>query len=460
LVLNTSLSLDFPAIAGKEVSARFDGGDITSDAGAVLVGQADRKTGLIQVMADQVVDERQAAKVRHPLATLLRQRVIAIACGYEDANDFDTLASDPALKIACRRAPKSGPDLASQPTLSRLENGVCSKDIYCMALAIARCVVAQLPKKTKQVVLDIDAYEDPCHGQQELEFFNAHYDSHCYLPLAIFVTSAEDGVQRLMGAMLRSGKAGQAGVRAIIRAAVAIVRGRFPKAKIILRADAGFGNALVLHLCDDLKVSYCLGLATNKRLQTLSTPLQMRACWRYTFAREEWAKESDGDVYRQFGRFEYKAGTWKRKHRVIAKVEITQGALNPRYIVTNLYPTSPPQKAYDFYCRRGDIENRIKEFKLDLSAGRTSCHRFLANQFRLLLHVAASVLMAAVQQAAKGTEFAKAQASTIRLRLLKLGARVVESTRRICLHLSSSYPSQEAWQRIYTVLTVSAARVT
>jgi hypothetical protein len=447
LAENSSLTLDFPAIAGKQVTARFDGGDITSDAGALLVSEADRKTGLIDAMAKQVLDDRQSTKVRHSIATLLRQRVIAIACGYEDANDFDTLAADPALKIACGRAPKTDADLASQPTISRLENRVNRKDVYAMAMAIARCVVEQLPYKTRQVILDLDAYEDPCHGQQEFEFFNAHYDSHCYLPLAIFVT-AEDGVQRLMGAMLRSGKAGQVGVRAIIRTAVGIVRERFPDARIILRADAGFGNAAVLHLCESLGISYCLGLASNNSLQTLSTPLQMNACCRYTFARKEFLWESQ---CRQFGQFEYKAGTWEREHRVVVKAEITQGSLNPRYLVTDLYQRSP-QRAYEFYCGRGDAENRIKEFKLDICAGRTSCHRFLANQFRILLHVAASVLMSTVQQAAKGTAYAKAQISTLRLRLLKLGARVVETTRRIWLHLCTSYPRQEAWHKVYTAL--------
>jgi len=457
---NTSLRLDFPAVAGKEVIACFDGGDITSDAGAILVGQADRKLGLIDAMTSVVKDSRQSAKVVHAQGTMIRQRVIGIACGYEDANDFDTLASDPALKIACRRAPRTDPDLASQPTVSRLENRVSRSDVYSMACEVARTVVSQLPKGTRRIILDLDAYEDPCHGQQEFEFFNGHYDSHCYLPLAMFVTSDTDGVQRLMGALLRSGKGGQAGVRWVIRLAVDLIRERFPKATIVLRADAGFGNAQVLDLCGRLRISYCLGLATNKRLQTLSTRVQMQACLRYTFAREDWAKE-DGGVYRMFDQFDYKAGTWDRKHPVVAKVEITQGALNPRYLVTDLFNVNSPvrsarqracKKAYTFYCGRGDAENRIKEFKLDLCAGRTSCHRFLANQFRLLLHVAAAVLVSTIQQAAKETEYRKAQASTIRLRLLKLGARVVESTRRIWLHLSTAYPSQDAWHRIYAAL--------
>jgi hypothetical protein len=237
-------------------------------------------------------------------------------------------------------------------------------------------------------------------------------------------------------------------VEAVIKVAVAAVRERFPKAGIILRADAGFGNADVLCLCDELKISYCLGLASNSRLQTLSTRAQMQGCWLYTFGKAQW---QDQGVCRLFRQFHYKAGSWKRKHRVVVKVEITEGKLNPRYIVTNLYKSSP-EKAYAFYCGRGDIENRIKEFKLDLFAGRTSCHSFLANQFRLLLHLAAAVLMTAIQEAARGTSLATAQAGTIRLRLLKLGARVVETTRRIWMHMSSSFPCQAVWQQVYAAL--------
>lgn len=440
----------FPNVAGKEVVARFDGGEISSDAGVVLLAQADRKLGLVDAVVDQIADTRQAAKVRHPISDILRQRIFGIACGYEDANDFDTLASDPALKIACGRAPKSDADLASQPTISRLENRMGNKDLHCAAHEIARCVVKHLPRRTKRIVLDLDAYEDPCHGQQEFEFFNGHYGSHCYLPLAMFI-SAGDGPQLPMGAMLRSGKGGNAGVLGMIRSAVCVVRERFARAKIILRADAGFGNAQVLALCDELGISYCLGLSTNSRLQELSTRTQMWACWRYTFAKDAWAKAEGGGVCRVFSRFMYKAGSWKREHRVVVKAQITQGQLNPRYIVTNLSGLTP-QKAYEFYCGRGDAENRIKEFKLDLFADRLSCHRFRANQFRLLLHLAAAVLVSAIKQAAKTTSYACAQAVTIRLRLLKVGARIVESTRRIWLHLASSYPSQAAWRTVHAAL--------
>jgi len=439
-------SLPFPSVRGKVVSSDFDGGDITSDCGALLVGRADDRIGLISALADQVIDARQSSKVRHTVESLLRQRVVAIACGYEDANDFSTLACDPAMKLACGRAPKSDGDLGSQPTVSRFENRVSKKDVASMGYAIARCVVAQLPARTRQVVLDIDAYEDPCHGQQEFEFFNGYYNSHCYVPLALYVTGP-DGVQRLIGAILRTGKGGSAGVQSAIEIAVGAIRERFPRTKIILRADCGFGNADVLWLCDKLRISYALGLSSNERLQVLSMRTQMQACWLYTFGKQRWA---DQGVCRAFAGFDYKAGTWERARRVIIKAEITNGELNPRFIVSNL--PFPAQKAYGFYCGRGDIENRIKEFKLDLYAGRTSCHRFIANQFRLLLHAAASVLMTAIQEAAKGTDLAKAQAGTIRLRLLKLGARVVETSRRVWVHMSSSFPNKYAWTAVYAAL--------
>lgn len=444
---DSRLALDFPAVSGKVVTGRFDGGDITSDSGLLLLSEADQKIGLVSALSGVIADKRQSSKVRHALPTLLSERIFAIACGYEDTNDLDTLCNDPALKLACGRAPQSDPALASQPTLSRLENCVSKKDLVRMGRALASCVVDQLPSGTKQVVIDIDAMEDPCHGQQEFEFFNAFYDSHCFLPLLLYVTD-ETGRQRLMAVLLRSGKPGNAGVHGLIRRAVSILRERFPNLEIVLRADAGFGNDKVLRLCGDLKLSYVLGLSGNRRLHTLSTSTQMQACCKYTFEKEAWKEEG---VCREFNAFEYKAGSWDKKRTVVVKAEITQGKLNPRFVVTDIHKDSPEQ-AYYYYCARGDRENRIKEFKLDLAGGRTSCHRFLANQFRVLLHTAAAVLMGVIQEAAATTQWAAAQAATIRLRLLKVGARVVETARRIWVHLSSSYPNQSAWHTIHQAI--------
>jgi hypothetical protein len=448
----SALSLDFPSVHGKEVTARFDGGDITSDSGLLLLSGADRKIGLLEALSSAIHDRRQASKVTHDLSTLLRERVFAIAAGYEDANDLDVLRSDPALKLACGRAPVSDADLASQPTLCRLENGVSKRDLLRMGLALGSRVVCQLPADTRRVVLDLDEMADPCHGQQELELFNGHYDCYCYLPLLLHITD-ETGRQRLLAVLLRSGKSGTAGVRGLLKRAVGLLRSRFPDIEIVLRADAGYGNDHVLRCCGRLQIGYVLGMRGNERLHDLSTAVQMDACLKYS----QLKYLPVPPACREYGSFEYKAGSWDKIRTMIVKAEITMLPnrdikLNPRFVVTD-QDFANPEAGYKFYCARGDQENRIKEFELDLLGGRTSCHRFLANQFRVLLHAAAAVLMSVIQEAAQTTCWANAQVATLRLRLLKVGARVVETTRRVWIHLSSSYPNQHAWQTISQALS-------
>jgi len=433
-MVHSPAQLEFPAVHGKPIVACFDGGDITSDAGVLLLAQAEDNLGLVAAMAQGIADTRQLKKIRHPYARLLRERVFAIACGYEDANDLDVLKNDPALKLACGRTPRSDPALASQPTISRLENAVGGKDLARMGLALARRVIAQLPAGTEEVVLDVDATDDPCHGQQEFEFFNGYYDNHCYLPLHVHLTGP-DGRQWPLASLLRPGNASyRTGLFSLLRRAVRLLRARFPDVRIVLRADAGFGYGDVLSFCEAHSLDYLLGLTSNNRLAVLSTPVQMDACLKYRW---------EGDGCREFAEFCYKAKSWPAERRVVAKAEITGGALNPRYVVTNL--TGAPEQLYRRYCGRGEQENRIKEIKLDLASGRTSCHRFAANQMRLLLHTAACVLMTALQEAAHGTVYARAQVGTFRLRLLKVAARVVESCRRVRLYLSSSYADQPTW---------------
>ena len=431
-------TLFFPAEIGKEVVCRFDGGDITSDAGLLLLAQADKKIGLSQAFSEAIVDKRQQSKVKHDLPTLLRERLYAIAQGYPDANDLDTLKADPALKVACDQRPQSDPDLASQPTISRLGNSLTRKDLSRMGRTLAQRVIDQLPSDTKRVILDVDATGDPCHGQQELVFFNAYYDGHCYVPLYLHVT-AEDGRQRLLAVLLRPGKcAATLGLFGLVRRAVRLLRARFPGVKIVLRADSGFGCDATLRFCDAVKIGYVLGLSRNRRLQTLSTSCQIRAAIKHKL---------EGDGCREWGEFLYKADSWDKKRRVIIKAEVTRGELNARYVVTS--EEEEPEAVYVFYCGRGDQENRIKEMKLDTDSGRTSCQRFLANQCRLLLHGAAYVLLSVLQEAAKETKWAGAQVGTLRLRLLKVGARVVESCRRVWLHLSGSFPKQASWQVLH-----------
>lgn len=430
------LSLSFPAVAHRQVIARFDGGDLTSDAGVALLAAADRRAGVTASLAAAITDRRDPAKVEHPLLDLLRERVYAIAQGYEDANDLDRLRHDPALKVACGRLPQTGDALGSQPTLSRLENAVTPRELRAMALALAQSVVAQLPVGTTAVVLDVDATDDPCHGQQQLECFNGFYDAHCYLPLLLYVTGP-DGRQRLLGALLRPGNAkGTKGLQTLLKWAARLLRARFPGVRILLRGDSGFGNATVLRWCHALGLGYRLCVAQNPVLQERSIPVQLDAALQATFPRA-------GEDGQEFGEFLYRAGSWRRAERVIVKAEVTRGKLNPRFVVTS--EDALPEAEYRHYCARGDRENRIKEFKLGLASGRTSCHRFWANQCRLLLHLAASVLMSVLQTALQGTVWAAAQVDTLRTRLLKIGGRVVESCRKVWLHLPTACPAQEIW---------------
>jgi Transposase DDE domain. len=429
--------MQFPAVARRSVECRFDGGEITSDAGLLMLSSADRKLRLSERLAEQIVDTREAGKVRHEVADLLRERIFAIAAGYEDANDLDDLCRDPALLLCCGKL--LGQTLASQPTLSRFENAVEPKDLFCLAETLAWIVVGQLPADTRSVVLDVDASDDPCHGQQELEFFNGYYDTHCYLPLYLHVTG-DDGVQRLMASLLRPGNAGaKLGLFGMLRTAMRLLRKRFPAAAITLRADSAFGDGEVLDFCDKHGLAYTLALKGNKRLERVTA-------W---IAEQVFADcKTLGTDQKEFISFTYQAESWERARRVVAKVETVNGKLNVRYVLTSR-PSQKPERVYQYYCERGDRENRIKEMKVDLVAGRTSCHRFWANQFRLILHAAACVLWRALQDALTGTCWANKQIGTLRLMLVKIGARVVQSCRRIWLHLPTSCPHQGLWRYLH-----------
>jgi hypothetical protein len=441
-MFNTTLDLVFPAVGGREIVARNDGGDITSDAGLLLVSLADKKLGLTRAMAGAITDRRDQKKIDHSIKEMVRERIYAICQDYEDANDLDTLRHDPALKMACKRLPKTGEALASQPTISRFENMPGVKDQVRIAVAMSRKVISALPVKTKRVIIDVDPTEDPCHGQQEFEFFNGHYGCHCYLPIHIHITG-DDGRQRIIGSLLRPGNAGATkGLYSALRIAVRLVRQHLRQARIILRADSAFGVCDVLDFCEDMGMDYMLGMKANNVLHRLSAPVQMDACLKYKL---------EGNGCREYGSVLYKAGSWRHARRVVVKAEITQGELNPRFVVTNLENLSDVE-AYEFYCARGEQENRIKEMKLDLASGRTSCHSFLANQFRLLMHTAACMLMGVLQESLAGTSYAKAQIGTLRSRLLKVGARVVETARKIWFHLPNSFPAQDAWRRMYAAL--------
>jgi hypothetical protein len=429
--------LEFPAVCSHKVAAHFDGGDVSSDAGVMLLAQADRALGLTADMASSVSDARQASKVRYDIGRILAARVYGIACGYEDANDHDSLRDDPLFKLACNRLPAERSVLASQPTISRAENAVSARDLVRMAKVLARKVIERIPAGSDVLYLDVDATDDPCHGQQEFGFYNGHYGNHCYLPLHLHVTGA-DGRQWLLASVLRPGRASyKVGLFSLLRRAIRLLRERFPDAIIVLRADAGFGFFDTMAFCEQQGVDYLLGTQTNERLATLSTPVQIDVCLKYRW---------EGDGCREYGQFDYKARTWPHKRKVVVKAEITLGKLQARYVVTSL--DGSPKDLYLLYCERGDRENRIKELKLDLFSGRTSCHRFIANMMRLLMHTAAALLMSVIQTAAQGTQYARAQVSTLRQRVLKVAVRVVQTCRRVCLQLPTSYPDKAAWVHI------------
>ena len=313
---NSAPHLAFPLLERKEICVNFDGGEITSDAGLLFLAQADQKLRLIEQLAEQIVDPRDPSKITHSLKDLLRERIFSLAAGYEDANDLNTLKSDPALLLACGKPVGDGEALASQPTISRLENSVDSKDLFCLASELARIVIEQLPAGTRQVVLDVDATVDPCHGQQEFEFFNGYYDTHCYLPLLLHVT-AEDGRQRLVSALLRPGTVGATvGLFGLLKRVVALLRARFPQIGITLRADGAYGNENVLTFYEQQGLSYVLSLSTNARLQVLSSGLEAKVV--------AFAAEIGKDAIAYAG-FAYQAGSWPSARKVVCKAE-TVGA--------------------------------------------------------------------------------------------------------------------------------------
>ena len=431
---STDLTL-FP-LSGKPLVVRDDGGALTSDAGALLLRQLDDRLGLTRRLAACVVDRRAQGKVRHEVLALLRQRIYQIALGYEDCNDADYLRADPALKLAVGRAPTED-DLASQPTLSRLENAVTWHDCWRISEALLECYLQQHRRRPpRRLVLDVDATDDETHGDQQLAFFHGYYDEHCYLPLLVFAQAEGEGEQELIGAMLRPGNVhGGHRAMALVKAIVARLRQAFPLCRIELRADSALALPEVYEGCEKLAIPYTISLPKNERL-IAAAQLWMRDA--------EAIHAETGEKVQVFGEFAYAAHTWSHERLVICKAEVMSQGENPRFVITSRCRPQP-KALYRFYCQRGDPENRIKELKLDLKADRLSCHRFWANQFRLLLHAAAYVLMQAMRKLLAGTDLGRAQVNTLRLYLLKVGARIRESVRRVFVQLPSAYPWFDLW---------------
>jgi hypothetical protein len=428
--------LTFGFLHRKQVVASFAGGDISSDGGVMLVAEADRRLGLTRTLAAVVPDHRDPGRVKQPWSLALAQRVYQIAAGYEDCNDAADLRRDPVFKAAVGRLPQTGRDLASQPTLSRFENAVSRTQLYRMAEALLQVVLDQYAgRAVTQITLDFDATDDPTHGQQQFAEFHGFYGEHCYLPLLV-TARFDGGPDELLAALLRPGRShASREALAVLKRLVAALRTRWPQASILLRADSGFAIPAIYDWCEGNGISYLIGLARNSRLAARAEP-HLQA------AHEE--HRDTGEKARHIREIRYAADTWAHERRVIVKAEVTAKGDNPRFVVTNL--TEPDAEAlYDQYAQRGDAENRIKELKDDLAIDRTSCHRFVANQLRVLLHAAAFVLLSFVRKQLSGTELEAAQVCTLQRSLLKLGVRVRESVRRVWLQFASSCPRQELW---------------
>jgi len=442
-------SLMLPLGPGKPVLLDWEGGELSSDGGLLLVARADRSLRLTERLAAEVHDPRCPAQLRHPLLALLRQRVYQIALGYEDGNDAQTLRHDPLLKTAVGRTPRAAP-LAGQSTFSRFENAATAEDLARLEGVLQDLFVEHCGAAPREIVLDMDPYDDPCHGEQQGVLFNGYYDGHCYLPLLICGT-VDGGQQHLIGVVLRGGKAAATQeALGFLEDLVAKLRTRFPGVPIIVRGDAGYGVEEMITGCRNAQVDFCFGKATNAVLHRQTQELRDRVDRAETFRN---AQEKRAKSCRAFAEVDYQAKSWPRGERVVAKAEVTYGKPNPRFVVTSLAPTAgwSARRIYQFYCARGDRENRIKEFKLDMAGDRLSCSTFLANQFRLILHAAAFILVQSLQatlQEVAGPELAQAQAVTVRVKLLKVAARVIETSRAIRVHLCTAYPLQPLWMAL------------
>jgi hypothetical protein len=357
----------------------------------------------------------------------VKQRIFSIAMGYEDTNDSTTLRRDPALKTMSGRLPETSRDLASQPTLCRFENRVTRKDLRRLADRLFSLYVKVHPGPRDVIVIDIDATDDPTHGHQQLSFFHGYYEEHMYHPLLVF-----DGLTGFpLACVLRPGNthASHRSV-AVLKRIIKKLKKAYPGVQILVRADAGFAVPSLYRFCEKERIHYAIGLITNDRLRQKGSGL---------LARAEHGFGETGTKQRLFGAFGYRADSWRRWRRVITKAEYTDKGPNQRFVVTDL--SLNPQRIYDeIYVLRGDMENRIKELKLEIKADRLSCHRFLANQFRLYLHVFSYCLFLLMRRHLEGTELEAAQVGTLRVKLLKIGARIRETNRRIWVHLASGYP--------------------
>jgi Transposase DDE domain group 1 len=430
-------------IAGKPVRAAFDGGRLTSDAGVLVLGEVERRLGIAERLARCLADPRAPERVHHTLAEMVRFRVLLIAAGYPDANDCDALRSDPAFKMALGRAPESGADLCSQPTMSRLENLPTATALKRMVAAMVELFCDSFEQVPNRIVLDIDDTADRVHGRQELALFHAHYGERCFLPIHVYEAISGKPV----AVILRPGKTPDGiEVTLVLRHVIRRIRARWPRVDILVRGDGHYGRHEAMSWCERYRVGYVFGLAGNKVLSAQVAGL----------AEDAAVSRTEGEVpkVRRHTEFRYAAKTWHVERRVIARVEASDRGTDSRFVVTNLRGT--PRWLYEaVYCARGQAENLVKAHKRHLASDRTSCTRATANQFRLVLHTAAYWLLHTLRGLAPKRSFwREAQFDTLRLMLIKVAGRVTELATRIKLALPSSYP----YRRSLALLAARAAR--
>jgi hypothetical protein len=415
-----------------EIHARFDGGSLSSDGGVVILREIERRLKFADILASCLHDTRDAGRTVHAYATMIRSRMLAICCGYEDCDDLDELRHDPAFKLACERLPDTGNPLASQPTLSRLENTPSWRELARMGLALIDLFCDSFRAVPSHIVLDIDDTTDRTYGGQQLCLFNTHAGGYCFQPIHIY----DAATGKPVCFVLRPGKrpSGEEAAQ-ILRHVIARIRRNWPRVVITVRGDGHYGTPEVMDLLEQRNCFYILGLPGNNRLKTLSYSWCEDVAMRRLHSKKQ--------KVRRFFQTRYKAGSWSRGRKVIARVEASEQGGDVRYIVTNL--AGRAKHLYErVYCARGRAENLIKEHKLYTKSDRTSCHRWQANQFRLFVHTGAYWLLMMMRGAApKRSQFRTATFETIRRTFLKIAVRIEQLKSRVKIAFPTACPQRK-----------------
>jgi hypothetical protein len=439
---DTLLPFALPSICQKKVTAGFDGGQISSNGGVLLLAGADKRIGLIDTLAGLILDPRDQAQITHTMSDILRARIFAIACGYPDADDLDDLRKDPAFKLACGRLPETGDDLASQPTMSRWENAPDLRTLIRLTCSMVDQWCKSYRHPPKAITLDVDDTADTVHGHQQLSLFNAYHDERCFMPVHVY--DADSG--HCVMTILRPGKTPDGTeVRGHLRRLVHRIRQHWPQTVITIRGDSHYGRWEAMEWCEQNNVRYIFGLAQNKALDALVADKVNAVSTRW--------ETIGADVVRDYTETSYAAQSWSVARRVVARIEATYKGVDTRYVVTNI-TRGGPQWLYDgCYCARGQAENLVKRHKSQLASDRTSCRSPLANQMRLILHTAAYWLMLELRRAIPRPQLlASGEFSTIRLRLLKIAVRVRETTSRVRLAFAANCPDAALFRGLVSTL--------